>query len=217
MEVMRDFGAHVDWKDTHVIRVEATGYRPTHLLVEADASAAVYPWAMAAVTGGAVTVAGIDPASTQADMRALDLLQAMGCEVGWTPEGIRVAGPSALDGVDADMNDAPDAVLGLAVVAAFAESPSRFSNIANLRIKETDRLAALETELTKLGADVEIGPDWISITPGSVGPATIATYDDHRMAMAFAVAGLRQPGIVIQDPDCVAKTWPGFFEMVESL
>jgi len=217
MEVMRQFGGHADWQGDSTIRVEASGYRPAELLIEADASAAVYPWAIAAIGGCQVTVAGIDPASTQADMGALEVLEAMGCVVDWTPDGIRVAGPDELQGVELDMNDCPDAVLGLSVVAAFAGTPTTFTNIANLRIKETDRLAALENELTKLGAGVETGPDWIRIEPGPTRPATIATYDDHRMAMAFATAGIRQPGIVIENPECVAKTWPEFFEMLESL
>jgi 3-phosphoshikimate 1-carboxyvinyltransferase len=115
------------------------------------------------------------------------------------------------------MNVLPAAVLALAVVALFAEGPTRIRNVANLRIKETDRLAALETELRKLGADAEAGPDWLEITPRPLVPAEIDTYDDHRMAMAFALAGLRQPGVAIRDPGCVSKTWPDYFAMLEAL
>ncbi|MDE0170315.1 MAG: 3-phosphoshikimate 1-carboxyvinyltransferase [bacterium] len=217
LEVMAAFGAEPRWQDDGSITVPPTGYRSTTFVVEADASAAVYPWAAAAISGAAITVTGIDPNSTQADMSALGVLAKMGCAVVADPEGITVEGPPRLMGVEADLNDCPDAALGLAVVAAFARTPSLFTNIANLRIKETDRLAALENELTRLGARVTTGDDHLSISPGSLRPARIRTYDDHRMAMSFAVAGLVQPGVVVEDPDCVAKTWPGFFDMLESL
>jgi 3-phosphoshikimate 1-carboxyvinyltransferase len=115
------------------------------------------------------------------------------------------------------MNEMPDAVLALAVVALFADGPTRIENVANLRIKETDRLAALERELAKLGARAEAGPDWLAIEPGPLRGAAIDTYDDHRMAMSFALAGLRVPGVVIRDPGCVAKTWPDFFAMLDAL
>ncbi len=217
LEVMASFGAEAGWLDEGSITVAPSGYLATSFTVEADASAAVYPWAAAAVTGATITVTGLDAASTQADMAALGVLERMGCQVRSGRAGIAVTGPPILSGVDADLNDCPDASLGLAVVAAFAGTPTRFTNIANLRIKETDRLAALETELARLGTGVTAGPDWISIIPGPLRPARIRTYDDHRIAMAFAVAGLVQPGIVIEDPGCVAKTWPGFFEMLEKL
>ena len=217
MEVMSAFGARASWKGPSTIHVESTGYRPGEFAVEADASAAVYPWAIAAITGAALTVTGLEQSSTQADMGALDVLRAMGCDVRWTVEGVTVTGPDRLDGVSVDMNHCPDAVVAIAVVASFADTESHISNVANLRIKETDRLDALQTELTKLGASVSTGPDWIHVVPGDTRPARIATYHDHRMAMSFAVAGLRQAGIVIEDPGCVAKTWPDFFKMMESL
>ena len=217
LEVMTAFGADARWIDSDTIGVSPTGYRPTIFEVEADASAAVYPWAAAAITGATITVTGIPPDSSQADLEALKTLQRMGCVVTSTPRGIAVTGPDQPEGVEADLNDCPDASLALAVVAAFASSGSRFTNIANLRVKETDRLAALEAELTRLGAAVETGPDWISIYPGPPGPARIRTYDDHRMAMSFAIAGLVRPGIVIEDPACVTKTWPAFFDMLEGL
>ena len=217
LEVMASFGAYARWIDPDTITVAPTGYRPTSFEVEADASAAVYPWAAAAVTGATITVAGIHPRSTQADMAALGVLEGMGSVVNTAGRGIAVTGPPHLEGVDADLNHCPDAALGLAVVATFARSSTRFTNIANLRVKETDRLAALEAELTRLGARVETGADWIEIHPGPPRPARIRTYDDHRMAMSFAIAGLVRPGIVIEDPDCVAKTWPGFFDMLECL
>jgi 3-phosphoshikimate 1-carboxyvinyltransferase len=119
--------------------------------------------------------------------------------------------------VEVDMNDLPDAVLALAVVACFAEGTTKVTHVANLRIKETDRLAALETELRKLGADARASDDALTITPGPLRGAEIDTYDDHRMAMAFALAGLRIPGVAIRDPACVTKTWPGYFSALEHL
>jgi 3-phosphoshikimate 1-carboxyvinyltransferase len=115
------------------------------------------------------------------------------------------------------MNEMPDAVLALAVVALFAEGPTVLRNIANLRIKETDRLHALESELTRLGARAEAGPEDLRIEPGALHGAEIRTYRDHRMAMAFALAGLRVPGVTIQDPGCVAKTWPDYFATLAGL
>jgi 3-phosphoshikimate 1-carboxyvinyltransferase len=217
IEGMTSFGAEVGWVNTSTIRIEPTGYQPIEFTVEADASAAVYPWAAAAITGGSVTVTGIDPAGSQADLGVLDAFEAMGCHVDRTGAGITVSRSGTLRGASLDMNGCPDAVLGVAVVAAFAESETHIHNVANLRIKETDRLAALQSELGKLGAEATTGPDWIRIIPSSTRPARIATYDDHRMAMSFAVAGLAQPGVVIEDPECVAKTWPTFFDMLESL
>ncbi len=217
LEVMAAFGAGARWLDRRTIEAAAGGYRPASFTVEADASAAVYPWTAAAVTGASVTVTGIDPASTQADMAALGVLERMGCGVRAGAGGITVAGASPLGGVEADLRDCPDASLGLAVAAAFASGPSRFTGLANLRIKETDRLAALENELNRMGAQASAGGDWIAVRPGPLRPARIRTYDDHRMAMSFAVAGLAQPGILIEDPGCAAKTWPGFFGMLESL
>ena len=217
LEVMDAFGGTARWLDDTTIEVDPNGYAARKHEVEADASAAVYPWSAAAITGGTVTVTGIAPDSSQADVGALDILQSMGCDVTRSSDGLTVSGPDVLNGVSVDMNHCPDAVLSLAVVAAFADSETHISNVANLRIKETDRLAALETELAKLGAHASTGPDWIHITPGQTRPARIATYDDHRMAMAFAVGGLRQTGVVIEDPGCVAKTWPNFFEMLEAL
>ncbi len=215
LEVMRAFGARVEEDSGPTYRVEPTGYEAREFTVEPDASAAAYPWAAAAVSGGRATVLGISPTSLQADLGLLDVLAEMGCEVERSPAGLTVVGRERLRGVDVDMNEFPDAVLAAAVVAVFAAGPSRIRNVANLRLKETDRLAALETELERLGAAATSGPDWLEVSPGPTRPALIRTYDDHRMAMAFAVAGLRIPGVVIDDPGCVSKTWPGFFDELE--
>jgi len=219
LDVMRAFGADADWRDPGTLRVAAGArYRGRDYAIEADASSAAYPFCAAAVAGGRVRVEGFDPATRQPDAGLLDLLARMGCGVRRGPDWAEVEGPvGALRGIDVDMNELPDAVLALAVVALFAEGPTRIGNVANLRIKETDRLAALETELRKLGADAHADADSLTVRPGPLRPAEIDTYDDHRMAMAFALAGLRQPGVRIRDPGCVSKTWPDYFAMLAAL
>lgn len=217
LEVMMAFGAEIEetgggW------RVAPTGYRTTHFEIEADASAAAYPLVAAAVAGGVVGVEGIPPGSTQADLRLVEVLERMGCSVLHGPARLVLAGPSArLQAVDEDMGGAPDAALALAVACLFADGPSRIRHLATLRLKETDRLAALETELRRVGADARVEGDDLVIVPGPLRAARVETYQDHRMAMAFALVGLRVPGIEIVDPACVAKTWPGYFQMLERL
>ena len=213
-DVMGVFGA-VAVIDEDEIDVRRGGYTARDFTVEPDASAAAYPWVAAAITEGRVTVEGIDPSTSQADIGLLGVLEQMGCDIEANEAGITVVGPGELEGVEVDMNHCPDAVLAAAVAASFADGATTIHNVANLRIKETDRLAALETELARMGHDVTTGPDWIRIDPGVARAATISTYDDHRMAMAFSLAGLRVPGVVIDDPACVAKTWPDFFESLE--
>ena len=216
-EVMRAFGAEIALASGGA-RVRARPYEARDYAVEPDAQSAVYPLAAAAIAGGRVLVPEIPPVSRQTDLRVLEVLERMGCRVARTREGIELYGPVAgLRAIDVDMNEIPDAVLALAVVALFADGPSTIRNIAHLRIKESDRLAALESELRKLGARAHAGADSLRIEPGPLRGARIATYDDHRMAMAFALAGLRVPGVEIEDPECVAKTWPGFFEALDAL
>jgi 3-phosphoshikimate 1-carboxyvinyltransferase len=216
-EVMRAFGAEIELASGGA-RVRARAYAARDYAVEPDAQSAVYPLAAAAIAGGRVLVPEIPPDSRQTDLRVLEVLERMGCRVARTREGIELYGPVAgLRAVDVDMNEIPDAVLALAVVALFADGPSTIRNIAHLRIKESDRLAALESELRKLGARAHAGADSLRIEPGPLRGARIATYDDHRMAMAFALAGLRVPGVEIEDPECVAKTWPGYFEALDAL
>jgi 3-phosphoshikimate 1-carboxyvinyltransferase len=219
LEVMRAFGAEAEWAGPSAVRVRAgRGYRGREYAIEPDASAAVYPLCAAAITGGRARVEGIPADSIQADVRVLGVLEAMGCEVVRGAGFVQVRGPlGRLNGVSVDMNQMPDAALAIAVVAIFAGGPSEIRNVANLRIKETDRLHALETELRKLGALASASDDGLRIEPGRLHGAEIETYDDHRMAMSFALAGLRVPGVSIRDPACVRKTWPEFFEMLERL
>jgi 3-phosphoshikimate 1-carboxyvinyltransferase len=219
LEVMRAFGAQADWTGPAALRVRAgRGYRGRDYAIEPDASAAVYPLCAAAITGGRARIQGIPADSIQADMQVLGVLEAMGCEVTRGPGFVQVRGPlGRLRPVTVDMNDMPDAALAIAVVALFAGGRTQLTNIENLRIKETDRLRALETELRKLGAVASASRDGLAIEPGRLHGAEIETYDDHRMAMSFALAGLRIPGVSIRDPACVRKTWPEYFDMLERL
>jgi 3-phosphoshikimate 1-carboxyvinyltransferase len=217
LAVMRDFGAEAEFRGPGALFVRAgRGYQGREYAVEPDAQGAVYGFAAAAILGGFVTVEELPRNSVQGELAFLDALAAMGCAVERGARSITVRGAAKLRGIEVDANRWSDAALALAVVALFAEGPTTIRNVPNLRIKETDRLAALERELTKLGARATAGPDWLRIEPGALHGAAIDTYDDHRMAMSFALAGLRVPGVSIRDPGCVKKTWPGFFGALES-
>ena len=181
--------------------------------VEPDASAASYLFAAAAVTGGRVTVPGLGAGSLQGDLDFVDLLGRMGCAVDRGADATTVAGPTGkLRGIDADLCHLSDTVPTLGAVAALADGPTTIRNVAHVRHKETDRIAALAAELRKTGCAVDESGDGLAITPpDELSPATFATYDDHRMAMSLALIGLRVPGVRIADPKCVAKTYPEFF------
>jgi len=218
LSVMDAFGVEAGFVNDRTLAVaHGQGYRARDYRVEPDASTAAYFFGAAAVTGGRVEVAGLPGGSAQADMGLLTVLEQMGCEVSRDATATSLRAPRGLRAVDVDMNRMPDAVLALAVVALFAEGTTRIRNVANLRIKESDRLAALETELRRLGAHATADADSLTITPGELHPAAIETYDDHRMAMAFALAGLRVDGIEINDPGCVSKSWPRYFEAFDAL
>ncbi|MEE8556937.1 MAG: 3-phosphoshikimate 1-carboxyvinyltransferase [Myxococcota bacterium] len=219
LETMRTFGISVERPQERVFRVPSgQHYRGRHYTVEPDAMSANYFFSAAAITGGRVRVEGLSPASCQGDVRFVEVLERMGCSVERGPRSISVRGSPYLHGVDVDLNAMPDQAQTLAVVACYAQGPTWIRNVAHLRLKETDRIAALEKELPKLGARVEVtGSDLRIEPPTRVNPAKITTYDDHRMAMSFALAGLRTPGIVIEDPECVAKTFPDFFERLQAL
>jgi 3-phosphoshikimate 1-carboxyvinyltransferase len=217
VELMRRWGARVELDAARRFHVPGgQRYRPTRYDVEPDASAASYFFGAAAVTGGAVEVAGLSDESLQGDVRFVDALAAMGCRVARTANGLRVEG-GPLRGVDVDLNAVSDCVMTLAAVACFAAGPTTVRNVAHIRHKETDRLAALAAELRRLGAEVREFDDGLTITPRPLRGAAVATYDDHRMAMSLSLVGLRVPGVVITNPGCVAKTYPGFFDDLEKL
>ncbi len=215
--VMATFGARVEREGYRWFRVPAGGYEACHYEVEPDASSAHYFWAASALCGGSVRTPGLGSRSLQGDVRFAELLACMGAQVEITEGFIEVRGTGELRGIDADMNEISDTAMTLAVLGAFASSPVTIRNVAHLRVQESDRLRAVATELNRLGIRVEEAPDALTVYPGRVQPAVIETYEDHRIAMSFALVGLRQPGIGIRNPRCVEKTFPEFFAVLESL
>jgi 3-phosphoshikimate 1-carboxyvinyltransferase len=184
--------------------------------IEPDASAASYFFGAAAITGGTITVAGMPANSMQGDVRFVEVLAQMGCTVERRDDAVTVRG-AALHGVDVDMNDISDTVMTLGAVACFAHGPTTIRNVAHIRHKETDRLSALAAELRRVGAGVEERQDGLTITPAPLHGAVVQTYHDHRMAMSLALVGLMIAGIVIDNPACVAKTYPRFFDDLQRL
>lgn len=210
--VMADFGVAVRRVDDGQFYIQAgQTYQPRHYQIEPDASNASYFFAAAAVTGGRVRVNHLSPRSCQGDVHFIKVLAAMGCQVTATDAYIEVTGPTQLQGLEVDMNNMSDLVQTLAAIAPFASSPVIIRNVEHIRYKETERLHAVVTELQRLGATVEEFRDGLKIYPGVLHTAAIETYNDHRMAMAFAVTGLKTPGLVIKNPECTAKTFPDFF------
>jgi 3-phosphoshikimate 1-carboxyvinyltransferase len=210
--MMRRYGVQVATFDATRFCIPSNQQYPSlSYVVEPDATAASYFLAAAAITGGEVEIPGIGQTSLQGDVRFAYLMQEMGCHVLVGQDFIRVAG-FPLRGIEADMNELSDCVMTLASVACFAEGPTTIRNVAHIRHKETDRLRALATELRRLGADVEEFADGLQIIPRPLHGAVTETYNDHRIAMSMALIGLRVPGVVIQNPGCVAKTYPRFFE-----
>jgi 3-phosphoshikimate 1-carboxyvinyltransferase len=224
--VMGDFGVTVSVDDGGgpgaapgpVLHVPPGGYRATDHRVEPDASAASYLLAAAAIVGGRVTVAGLGSGSRQGDARFADLLAAMGARVSRTAAATTVVGTGELRGLgDVDLSDMPDMAQTLAAAAVFADRPTRVRGVALIRGHETDRIAAVVAELRRAGIAAEERPDGFVVHPGTPQPARIRTYDDHRMAMSFALLGLRAPGIEIADPGVVAKTFPGYWRALDQL
>lgn len=190
---------------------------PGHWLVEGDASSASYFLAAAAIKGGSIKVTGIGKHAVQGDIHFADALEAMGAEVEWGDDYIMVT-RNQLNGIDRDYNAIPDAAMTIATTALFAKGPTVIRNVYNWRVKETDRLAAMATELRKVGAEVEEGHDYLKIVPpAQLKHASIATYNDHRMAMCFSLVALSDTAVTIEDPDCTAKTFPGYFDTFDRL
>ena len=220
LAIMEDFGVAVERAGYACFRVTPQCYRAqTEYAIESDASAASYFFAAPALCGGAVRVQNISRKSKQGDIAFLDVLAEMGCVVKEGDDWIEVTGPQGpLQGIDVDLRDLPDTAQTLAALAPFAATPTTIRGIASARVKETDRVAAMCVELRRLGVTVEEYPDGLKIYPcESIRPAVIQTYDDHRMAMAFALVGLRAEGVAIENPGCVSKTFPNYFEVLETL
>lgn len=215
--VMARFGVTVDTSRAGRYVIQPATYRPMTYDIEPDASAASYFFATAAITGGSVTVQGLSEYALQGDVKFVEALELMGCRVTWGNDSTTVTATGPLRGIEVDMNAISDTAQTLAAVAVFATGPTRITNIAHVRHKETDRIAAVATELRRVGIQVEEFTDGLVIHPGQPQPGVIQTYDDHRMAMSFALLGLRCPGIVISDPGCTRKTYPGYFDDLDRL
>lgn len=225
LDTMRRFGVEVARRDWARFDLPAALYRsPGEIYVEGDASAASYFLAAGAISGGPVRVEGVGRASMQGDVRFTEVLERMGAAIStgenWIEAGARpAAATSKLQAFDLDFNHIPDAAMTAAMAALFADGPSRLRNIASWRVKETDRITAMATELRKLGATVEEGADYLKITPPArlTPGALIDTYDDHRIAMCFSLAALGGVAVRINDPECVNKTFPDYFRVLESI
>lgn len=213
LAMLGQWGIEYQWLGINRVLIPAPQiYQAQEYLVEGDCSSASYWWAAAAVTGGDIHTSPVGIDALQGDCRFLGILERMGCTVRWEEEGVRVLGPERLQALDLDMNAMPDTVPTLAVVAAFADGATRIRNVGHLRIKESDRIAVVAEELTKLGIAVEELPDGLMIKGGGAHGAAVEAHDDHRIAMAFAVAGLRVPGITIHGAEAVAKSYPTFWD-----
>ncbi|PCG81457.1 3-phosphoshikimate 1-carboxyvinyltransferase [Streptomyces sp. WZ.A104] len=212
LAMMRSFGVDV-LREGDTFTVLPGRYRATSYAVEPDASTASYFFAAAALTGREVTVPGLGAGALQGDLRFVDVLRAMGAEVAVGADATTVRSTGRLRGLTVNMRDISDTMPTLAAIAPHADGPVRIEDVANTRVKECDRLEACAENLRRMGITVHTGPDWIEIHPGMPKPAGIATHGDHRIAMSFAVAGLRTPGLTYDDPGCVRKTFPRFHEV----
>ncbi len=219
LHLMKQFGVEVTNNNYQSFEIKAGQHyvSPGEVMVEGDASSASYFLAAAAIKGGTVRVYGVGKNSVQGDIRFADTLEQMGATITWGENFIE-ATAGELKGIDVDLNHIPDAAMTIATAALFAEGPTAIRNVYNWRVKETDRLNAMATELRKVGAEVVEGDDFIEITPPeTVQSAAIDTYDDHRMAMCFSLAAFGESPITINDPGCTAKTFPTYFELFSKI
>ncbi len=218
MAVMQAFGIEVEHDEYRRFRVAGSQcYTPRAYAIEPDASNASYFFAAAALTGGRVRLADIAANSAQGDIHFVDVLEKMGCTVNRYTRGVEVIGPDQLRGIDVDMKAISDTSLTLAAIAPFAKNPVRLRNIEHTRWQETDRIAAMVAQLRRLGVAVEEHRDGVTIMPSKPKSSSIDTYKDHRVAMSFALVGLRVPGIHINDPGCVGKTFPTYFDVWDQI
>ena len=225
LDIMKAFGVDVRMKNTGEMPetvyciAPSDGYAARSYIIEPDVSGACYFYAAAAITGGEVIVRGVHSDSIQGDIRFLDLLVQMGCTREETLEGIKITGPAggALHGISADMKDFSDQTMTLAAIAPFCDSPVEITGIGHIRGQESDRIHAIVTELSRMGIKVEEGEGSLKIHPGVPQPAMIETYNDHRIAMAFSLVGLRCDGIVIKNYECCKKTFENYFEILDGI
>ena len=217
VEIMKAFGAQVDSSKPNSYTVHPTGYLGRDYEIEADASTASYFFAAAAASKGRVVINGLGSNSIQGDLEFVEILQQMGAQTLIRPNSVEVTGPARLDGIDVSMKNISDTAPTLASIAPFSSSPVRVTDIGFIQHKESDRVTAVVTELQKLGIDASIEDDGFLINPGVPTRGIVHSYDDHRIAMAFTVLGLLSEGVAIDEPNCVAKTCPEFFEYVDTL
>ena len=217
--IMKEFGVEIEHRGYSIFTIYPSSYSSLSTYkIESDASTASYFFAAPTICGGKVRVENISRTSKQGDISFLDVLQNIGCQIIYGENYVEVIGTQNLQGIDVDMSDIPDTAQTLAAIAPFASSLTRIRGIASARLKETDRIHATCTELTRLGVTVEEHEDGMTIYPcDKFHPATIQTYKDHRMAMAFSLIGLRVEGIVIENPSCISKTFPNYFRVLETL
>jgi 3-phosphoshikimate 1-carboxyvinyltransferase len=216
---MADWGVAVERPEPHILKVacgQAYQAKATYA-VEPDASSASYFFAAAAVTGGSVTIPGLSRRALQGDALFVDALVEMGSVCIEDSTGLSLYAPAQLKGITIDMNAISDTAPTLAAIASNASSPTLITGVEHMRWKETDRIKAMVTQLTAMGADIEEHQDGMLIKPAPLKRAQVATYDDHRMAMSLAIAGIANAGVDIEDPDCTSKTFPTFFEVLTTL
>jgi 3-phosphoshikimate 1-carboxyvinyltransferase len=209
--MVADFGGEIAATARGFVVRHVAGYRPRRYVIEPDASSASYPFALAAATGGTITVPELGVAALQGDYAFVDLLERAGASVRRAERETTVTSGGKLRGIDVDMHHVSDTVMTLAAIAPICDGPTTIRNVANIRIKETDRLAAVVAELGRLGQNVTSGADWLRIEPAPLRRATVRSYHDHRMAMSFAILGAAHGDVLIEDPACVAKTYPTFW------
>ena len=217
--VMSDFGAHVDRIGHDLLDVRSQTYQGRHFFVEPDASSASYPLAAAAIVGGSVRISGVGESSVQGDVQFVEILRDMGCTVQSSASELKVSRTpdDPLVGINVNMASISDLVPTLAVVAMFATTPTHITGVGFIREKESDRLGDLATELRKLGGEIEVTSDGLTISPSRVHGGVVETHQDHRLAMAMSLVGLKCDDVVINNADVVAKSWPKFWKMLESL
>lgn len=220
MKMMEAFGCQVGQLDENTYRIfPGQGYRGRRYQIEPDVSAACYFYAIAAVTGSEVKVRHVHRDTDQGDIRFVDVLERMGCRTREEPDGIVVCGQAGvgLKGIHVDMANFSDQTMTLAAIAPFAQGETVIDGIGHIRRQESDRIHGIVTELSRMGVACEEREDGITVYPGEVSPAVVQTYDDHRMAMAFAVTGCRAEGIIIDNPECCRKTFENYFSLLTSL
>lgn len=217
ISVMQAFGAQIQRVNDRRYVISPTGYRNSRYEIEPDASAASYFFAAAAISGGSITVEGLGSRSIQGDIGFVDIVEKMGAKVVRSDNSLSVTGTGSLIGIDASMKEISDTVPTLAAIAPLASGPTVISDVAFIARKESDRVTALITELRKIGVEAEKTETGMVVYPGKVQKGTIHTYDDHRIAMAFSILGLVVPGITLDSPQCVAKTFPSFFDVLDQV